>query len=32
VASLSRSTVRAEKSNRPRRATQSAQADSDESA
>jgi predicted ArsR family transcriptional regulator len=32
VASLSRSTVRAEKSNRPRRAKQSAQADSDESA
>ena len=32
AASLSRSTVRAEKSNRPRRATQSAQADSDESA
>jgi len=32
VASLSRSTVRAEKSNRPRRGTQSTQADSDESA
>jgi predicted ArsR family transcriptional regulator len=32
VASLSRSTVRAEKSNRPRRATQSTQADPDESA
>src|SRR5450756_1896500 len=32
VASLSRSTVRAERSNRPRRATQSAQAVSDESA
>jgi len=32
VASLSRSTVRAEKSNRPRRGMQSTQADSDESA
>ena len=32
VASLSRSTVRAERSNRPRRAKQSAQVDSDESA
>src|SRR5664280_1170512 len=32
VASLSPSTVRAKRSNRPRRATQSAQADSDESA